>query len=218
MGKYREIKASLKHKTPLWRQARMISGHPVGCGAAAWAIVYGYWNAYRGKTKLFNGYDILHNNHVEDTNDPEIKSVMGKIAQYIGTDYGDIGGQYGMTAPRKMPRGVKYAKKMGYSKTSCTRWRGGEFPKFSEVKKNLDKDRPVILLIHADGFGIANHYVVIEKAVKKQKRVLGKWRDRDVRYYVNFGNGSRKWIYVREKGVNDHKVYSSFSAYFINVA
>ena len=79
MTRYREIKAELKHKTPAWGQARMISGHPVGCGATAWAIVCGYWNSYRGKQRLFNGYDIKHNSDYDDTHDPEIKLVMGKI-------------------------------------------------------------------------------------------------------------------------------------------
>jgi len=222
---YREIKEELTRTfptewhTPKWNQPQMISGHPVGCGATAWAIVYAYWKAFKGKNNLFEGYDVYNKSSVNNSNDEQIKTVMGKIAYYTETDYGNLGGQYGFTQPMNMCNGIKYAQEIGgYKNSTCERIRGTEFNKFDQIKQYIGNDKPVILLIDKDGEGIPNHYVVIEAAVKIQKKPLWRWYDRDVKYLVNYGWGdTRKWIYVREVGDDTHEVYTAASAYLIDV-
>ena len=73
---------------------------------------------------------------------------------------------------------------------------------FNGIYDSLAEDRPVILLINADGIGAMDHYVVVEHA----KRVSGS--DAYIRYYCNFGHGlffddkkfnrknSHKWVYA----------------------
>ncbi|MBN1482924.1 hypothetical protein EH223_13400 [candidate division KSB1 bacterium] len=231
-GKYREIKASLRNTfpcgwhTPQWHQFKKGNGYNIGCGNTAWAIVYAYWKAFKGKDRLFNGYDVMNNCSPSNTYDRPISDCMKWCAKYCMTyDFVWKVGSYkgeknGFTKPSEMSRGIEYAKKLGYNGTSCRRYQGDEINKFNEVKKYLDADKPVILLIHSSGKGVADHYVVIEEAVKKQKQVIrgGRWRNRDVKYLVNNGDGrTRKWIYVMEVGRNTHENYSAFSAYLINV-
>ena len=231
MSKYREIRAELKHTfpngwhTPNWTQAEMLSGHPIGCAPTAWGIVYGYWRAFKGKNNLFGGYDVLHNYTPQHSSVQQIATVVGQISNDTETNYGGEarGDRFGLTWPKHMWKGKEYAKREGYSSARCTRIRDDEFDKFDLIKHHLDADNPVILLIkESDHRGIPNHYVVIEAAVKKQKKVWGKWRDRDVKYLVNFGHGpyatnKRDWIYVREKGKNTHKIWTSASAFLIDI-
>ena len=83
---------------------------------------------------------------------------------------------------------------------------GTESNKFEHVRRNLKANRPAILNTAVDdgrpSRKLTNHYVVIEKARKRQEKVKGKWRDRDVEYYINFGWGDkeREWISVRQRG------------------
>jgi hypothetical protein len=231
MNGYREIRAELKHTfpngwhTPSWSQAEMLSGHPIGCGPTAWGIVYGYWRAFKGGGNLFDGYDVLHNFTREHSSDQQIARVSGQISEDTETNYGGEAREdrFGLTWPMHMCKGIEYAKRKGYRSAGCTRIRGVEFNKFNRIKGHLDADNPVILLIReSDRRGIPNHYVVIEAAVKKQKKVWGRWRDRDVKYLVNFGHGpygtnKRDWIYVREKGRNIHKIWTSGSAFLIDL-
>jgi hypothetical protein len=234
-AKYREIKAELTRTfpcgwhTPQWSQFYH-NGYPIGCGNTAWAIVYAYWAAFKGKTKLFKGHDVRNNDKCGDRDDEKIKQCMIDCNRYCETRDVKVGDKkWGRTMPENMGNGIRYAKVWGYMQSSCGRDRGTEFSKFDKVKRHLDADKPAILLIHNDGIGIPYHYVVIEAAVKKQKRIAGKWRDRDVKYLINFGhcatykekNGKeqqgRRWIYVREVGVNTHKVYSAFSVFLPTV-
>jgi len=230
MGKYREITAELQHTfpngwhTPAWDQLHMLSGHPLGCGPTAWGIVYGYWSAFQGKTRLFDGFDVASHYGSSPGRETKVAEAVGEISNDTDTNYGGevINSRFGLTWPKNMPDGIKYAKRCGYNGAKCTRWRGTEFKKFRAIRDELKADRPVILLIKSDGRGIPNHYVVVEKAILKQKKVLGKWRDRDVHYVVNFGHGSegrsgRKDIWVRETGRNDHKLYTAASAFLIRL-
>jgi hypothetical protein len=209
MYEYRTITAKLKKSTPLWTQKDKPNGYPSGCGNAAWAILYGYWFQNRGKIKLFEG---------TDPNDLLLEAQI-EMSKYNDTKYGSHkGSKYGRTYPSKMCRTTRYAKKRGYT-ISCSRDRGREFSKFEKVKKSLDADRPVILLLNNPLKALSTlHYVVIEEAEKKQrKRKNGKWRDRKVRYRVNDGHGHRKWITVREKGINDDKRTGSFSMFHVTI-
>lgn len=212
---YRTISAQLRHQTPLWMQFRKSSGHPIGCGPAAWAIVFGYWKQFKGAGALLPGVNMPHTQVLNDT---ALESAMLEIARDAGTTYGQYrGNKFGRSMPRNMCGGQRYAQRRGY-RTRCYRIRGTEFDKFRQVKRWLDQDKPVIILINDPARAFSSlHYPVIEKAELKQKKVLGRWRDRDVRYYVNFANGERKWIWVREVGVNRHPHTGSFSMFLFDI-
>jgi len=234
-AKYREIKAELTHTfpcgwhTPQWSQFR-VRGYPIGCGNTAWAIVYAYWAAFKGKTRLFDGLNVRdHDRCCQECNE-KIKNCMRDCNRHCETRDVKVGSKkWGRTMPENMSDGIMYAKNKGYMQSSCGRDRGTEFSKFDKVKNHLRADKPAILLINHEGIGIPYHYVVIEAAVKKQKRVAGNWSNRDVKYLVNFGlcasynddnnkeQKGRRWIYVREYGVNTHKVYSAFSVFLPTV-
>ena len=146
---------------------------------------------------------------------------MTEINKILGSTHGTYKGKkWGRTTPSKMKKVENYIKKRGYN-CSIERVRGSEFNKFRKVKKALDKNKPVIILINDPGKAFTTlHYPVIEKAELKQKKVAGKWRDRDVRYYVNLGTWKkdyREWITVREKGLNDQKRTGSFSMFILDI-
>jgi len=205
-GKYRTIEAHLQHKTQPWGQVLNSKGYPCGCGATAWTIVFGYWKEHRGKTRLLEGGSSALPEH------------MREIARIMGTTHGTYKGQkWGRTMPRKMPKACKYVRNRGYN-CSIKRVRDTEFNKFWKVKAALDKDKPVIVLINNPKKAFSSlHYPVIEKAELKQKKVLGKWRNRDVRYFVNMQGGSYNWIWVREVGRNTHKHTGCFSMFFLDI-
>lgn len=228
-GASRNVTASLKHvfpsgwHTPKWRQFVKSNGHAIGCGPVAWAVVYGYWRAFKGKDKLFDGVDVKTMDRAKHSDDGKVRDCIWALAQYCDTkdrSYKKV--KVGYTPPGQMKDGLKYARRYGYHRSTVRRHRSNEFDKFDEIRKELDADRPVILLLRDSGFGIPNHYVVIEAGSKRQRKIAGKWRNRDVKYLVNFcwgdreGNG-RKWVYVREKGINDHKVHSATSAFLIDL-
>jgi len=43
---------------PHLKQPKNILGYPVGCGSTAWAMVYAYWKQFKGRSLLFDGYDL----------------------------------------------------------------------------------------------------------------------------------------------------------------
>jgi hypothetical protein len=212
---YRTQSASLPHQTPLWWQTYKASGHPVGCGASAWAIVFGYWKQYRGKTNLLEGISMPHS---QTRDDRDLAKHMEEIASLMGSTYGTYQGKkWGRSTPGNMEKAKKYVTRRGY-RCSIQRVRGTEYNKFRKVRDALRQNRPVILLINNPVKAFSSlHYVIIEKAELKQKRVLRKWRDRDVRYYVNMANNSHKWIWVRELGINQHKRTGSFSMFILDI-
>ncbi len=219
---YRDIMDVLNHTfhrsgrwhTPAWRQIRKPNRQAIGCGNAAWAIVYGYWRQHKRKTNLFNGDNVDTTNSGQDS----IAQCMRDCAAY--TETRDVINNQGFTWPRKMCQGIQYAKEKGYRISSCRRIRGNEFSKFDQVFSWIQADKPAIFLISSKGRMAADHYVVIEGACKRQKRNRRKWRNRDVRYLVNWGHGigtPPKWIYVREFGRNTHRVYSGFSIFLVDI-
>lgn len=217
-GDYRDISAELSHScwsghhTPRWSQFRKPNGYAIGCGPCAWAIVYGYWAKCKNYNRLFDGD--------WSSGSGNIRRCMEDVAGYCDTrDVREKTGKMGYTAPKDMPDGVKYARNKGYGNTTCTRvQKTNEFDKFAAIHPYIDADKPCILLLNESGFGFPNHYVVIEKATKRQKKVLGNWRDRDVFFTVNIGTGDpSKEIWTREYGINEHKHYSTFDVYLIDV-
>lgn len=222
-GPHRTIKAELSHRldsdhiTPRWYQPLIDDYHPIGCGNVAWAITLSYWHKHKGKSSLFSDPNISS----KDNNFPEVRQTMNKLAQYTETDFGQAGSAvYGRTWPKNMCKGVKFAKDKGYAGTRCLRIRGTEFNKFNQIANYLRQDKPVILTIKAKGRGIIlDHMVVIEKAHKIQEKVGSHWRDREVKYLVNYGWGkASKWISVRQKGINKGKLHSAGSAFLIDVS
>jgi hypothetical protein len=215
---YREIKAELDHGTPRWYQTYLSSGYPVGCGATAWAIVFGYWKEHKGKIKLLRGVDMPYEQ--QGQSDTVIGTEMARIAQIMDTTYGSWQGKkYGRTTGGKMMDADIYVKSAGYTNVTIDRIRGTEYDKFRRVKEWLDLDRPVIILTNeSDAAFTSLHYPVIEKATLRQKKVLGHWQDRDVYYSVNMGDGrANTEIWVREYGGNDHPHTGSFSMFLLNI-
>ncbi len=223
--KHRNIYAQLRnrfpnnHFTPRYKQFKKSNGHSIGCGNTAWAIVYGYWNAFHNKKNLFNRHDIKNNAQWNDSYDPQVKDCMYKTARFTGTiDVLPRTKKFGMTRPSQLPKGAFYAKSKGYRGTSCRKHNGREYSKFDHAYNSLRGNKPCMLLMHSDGKGIVNHYVVIEAANKSQRRYIRRWRNRDVRYLVNYGGGkASKWIHVRDWGRNQHKVYTATSLYTVDV-
>lgn len=209
--------AAQRH-TPQWYQHKIDNYHSVGCGPVSWAMVYAYWYQFKGTTQLFSTPGIAG----VGGGDPSLVAPMDELAHHTETDYGQFNTQlYGRTWPGNFCGGIEYAKKRGYGHSRCLRVRGTEFDKFEHVKGHLQADKPVVLLIKADGRGmILNHLVVVERARIKQEKVNGKWRDRDVEYFVNYGWGESdsKWISVRQRGGNDGEIVSTGSAYLIDVS
>jgi hypothetical protein len=219
MGEYREFKGQLNHSTPRWYQTETSSGYPVGCGATAWAIVFGYWKEHKGKTKLLPSLTRMPHPQTSE-HDPELAPEMQEIGKTMDTTYGEwMNKKYGRTIGGKMMDAEKYVKNKGYTNVSIERVRGDEFDKFRRVKEWLDLDRPVIILTNESDHAFTSlHYPVIEKATLRQKKVLSKWHDRDVYYSVNMGNGGpNEEIWVREKGGNDHPHTGSFSMFLLNI-
>lgn len=220
---YSELKNSFSAgvHTPSWYQIEVDGGYPVGCAATAWAIVYGYWRQFKGAGRLFDSLDLTDKwESAGATNHVEIQDAMRSCASAMGTSYGGEGDEkYGLTWPWDTCKATSYGSDLGYS-TSCSRDRGSEYSKFDKINGALSDDRPAILLIGADENDvIGNHYVVVEAAEKSQMKYLWVWHDRNVKYLVNYGWGGndRKWIYVRDWGLNQHDVYSSFSNYTISL-
>ena len=223
--KIRHLRVKLKHKfhkdhyTPRWKQFDKPNGAAIGCGPVAWAILYSYWHRFKAKTKLFKGKNINTKITARNSTKSPIKEVITELYSVCGTTEKPYKGKIqGFTPPKRMQRGINYAKRCGYKNSTAGRTRGSEFSKFSKVAAHLNADKPVILLIKSDGLGIPNHYVVIEEACKNQEKRRRKWRDKAVKYFVNYCWGKpSKWIYVREVGRNKHKVHTAGSVYLVNV-
>ena len=218
LAQRRTIKGELKQSTPAWYQTKRDSGHPVGCGATAWAVVYGYWKQYKGKSNLLDGISMPHRQTGQ--NDPDLRAAMEEIAKDMDTKYFSYKGKkYGRTDPWNMEKGKRYGERRGYS-VSVKRIRGTEFSKVGKVIPHIRDDKPAFILINDPKKPISTlHYVVIEKANKTQKKVWGKWRNRGVFYYVNFDwmSGLRRDIWVRMVGINPHKRWGSFSIFLIDI-
>jgi hypothetical protein len=223
---YRHVKDELNNlltcqprHTPPWAQIQTSDGHSIGCGNTAWAILFAYWKQFRGKTGLFDGYNVDTTN----SSAAPIAECMRQCAEYCDT-YFMRTDDMAINWPRRMEGGIRYAETKGYPNSSVNRIQGTEFSKFDQVISQIREDKPAILMMSTKGAGhIANHYVVIEGADKTQMRRVswGHWWDRDVDYLVNWGWGTSKpptWIRVREWGINDGPVYGSFSIYLVNVA
>ncbi len=203
--------------TPAWYQPwRSIGGkdYPVGCGPAAWTILYAYWKQFKGKSNLFQS-DLSGRcfNQAGEPND-----VMWRIADLTGTTYGDVGEPYGFTRPSRMGDGICYAKEKGYSDASVVRYRSGEREKWRKIDREIQADRPVILTINVRGntnFGFPDHYVVVERTLHMPRPGVDTYG-----YFVNMAHGSNptdgyphKWIFTVQKGVDD----SAFSAYLVRM-
>ncbi len=206
-------------QTPNWYQERPDNYHPVGCGPVAWATLYAYWYKFKGKNRIFNTPDI----YTRSPSDPVVAAAVNELGHQTETDLGQFNeSTYGRTWPKNFCKGIKYAKNRGYRHSRCQRIQGTEFNKFSHIKRYLQADKPVVLLIKHDGRGaILDHLVVVEGARIRQEKVNGKWRDRDVEYLVNFGWQSKtksEWISVRQRGRNQGKIYSAGSAFLVDVS
>jgi hypothetical protein len=224
-GEHREETVALKsgsgvRHSPRWFQTTRSNGHPVGCGATAWAIAFGYWAQHKGKTRLFD-FDVSTHFGQSSETDPALAPVMQEIADEMGTTYPEWNGKkYGRTLAGNMCKGLEYARKRGYH-TRCFRIRGSEFEKYEIVKHWIENDKPAILLNNDPAKAFTTlHYPVIEGARKRQERSAGAWRDRDVEYLVNWGAGNRdsEWISVRQVGVDTQKRYGSFSIFLFDIS
>jgi hypothetical protein len=202
-------------RLPSWNQPRDPDGYPVGCGNTAWAMVYAYWQRFKAETNLFPGLNLARMSRASDCYyGGPISDVMWEIGRLTETEYGeDEDGKYGRTQAWNMPQGIDYAKNQGYSRASCVRWRGEERKKWDALDADIRADRPVILSIHHDGYGLLDHAVSIEATVYVERSGSDA-----IGYLVNFGWGENadvtlKWIYTRPTWYDPH--YSVFDAYLV---
>lgn len=186
--------------TPRWAQFhRRYSGYTgmaaVGCGALAHALVLAYWQQNKGF------YGLLYDGDLHDLDD----SVREEFTIHIGNalDTRPVAGQ-GYTPPYKMKKIVDYLAAKGYSGEVRERF-GGYDSKFNGIYDSLAEDRPVILLINADGIGAMDHYVVVEHA----KRVSGS--NAYIRYYCNFAWGEWAFTDTKSGDWNSHKWVYAFN-------
>lgn len=187
--------ASLKHRIDLYQTPNLRQFERnfkdgkknfVGCGATAWAIVYGYWKQFKGKDRLFNGIDLtpFWQMYVK-MNNPIVNQVVIACADFVQTVYGPWGGS---ATPLNMPKAKQYGISKGYA-TLAHRIDGTYFNKLDAIIAELRADRPVIMGINADGIGAITHYVVVERAER-----VGS----DIKYTCNFGWGDYyKTIYAK---------------------
>ncbi len=225
LAEYRTLQAELKQSfkegghTPRWYQTEKSDGKPIGCGNTAWAIAFGYYAAFKGMPNLFDGNILAHYSQTSRT-DPFVMPAMEEIARYTKSTYGTYKGKgWGRTLGGNMCKGLKYAQKKGLF-TRCFRLRGTEFDKARQAKAWLEQDKPGILLINDPKTAFSTlHYPVVEGVRIKQKKVAGKWHDRDVDYLVNLGGGDKsKWINVRQVGKDTRMRYGSFSLFLFDVS
>ncbi|MEW6364913.1 MAG: VCBS repeat-containing protein [Acidobacteriota bacterium] len=201
-------------RTPSWTQPFDDSDYPVGCGNTAWAMIYAYWQRFKSKTNLFPGLNLSKLSRDRDCYfGGPISDVMWEIGDLCETVYGTHadGDKYGMTYPWKQEHGVEYARDQGYSSASVVRWRGGEYNKWDAIDAEIRADRPVILLVNAEGWGFPNHYPVIEATVYVERRGSDA-----VGYLANFGwsdTFAPRWFYSRPTWYDPHQ--SVFDAYFL---
>ena len=205
-------KAAAPWHTAQWNQFNKPDGSPIGCGAIAWGIVYGYWDAFKNKPLLFGaGTNALSYSGNYGTYNAAIRAGITSTSEVMGTYQGGV-------SPADMELGIKYAKSVGYAGSWVTRNYGTEHNKFATAAIALRNNRPCILAIHSDGIGSVDHAVVIEAARKTQTKYLFRWHDRNVYYTVNYGWGNvKKEICVRDFGANQNAVYTSTALYDIVV-
>lgn len=217
-AEHQRISASLSHPTPLWYQPVLHEGYPEGCGPVAWTILYGYWDLYRG-TDLFPGAPL--NTSKSGTTSSRVMAAITRIAVLVELSYRQKVGEVklpgtntvildrgsrkkvGSTQNSKMCQGIKWAQERGFRHSRCFRLRGSEFQKFDHVYRYLKDDKPVIISMSTKGHKSTNHLVVVERAEKIQEKVGSNWRDREVRYFINYGWGGKTgWISSRQVGAN----------------
>lgn len=160
----------------------------IGCGPVALAINLAYWQQKKGKSGLFDSSDLLSKKPYE------VKENFKDIWKTVKTSKAL---NLGYTPTCNMVLIKDYINRRGYS---CTveRKNGTYDPKFNMIYDCLAEDRPVIMLIKAEGIGIPDHYVVIQHAVRKS--AIGQ---SSIRYCCNYGWGYvLKWVYAfSEKAV-----------------
>lgn len=199
--------------TPRWVQFNVDYQPPageaaVGCGALAHALVLAYWQEKKDFPGLLSHQYLIpikingeHINQEKFQPERDVKSEILQIAIDLGTTKAL---SMGYTAPYKMKRIDNYVNSKGYSCSVRERF-GGYDSKFNGIYDSLAEDRPVILLINADGIGAMDHYVVVEHA----KRVSGS--NAYIRYYCNFAWGEWAFTDTKSGGWNSHKWVYAFN-------
>ncbi len=152
--------------------------YPIGCGATAYGVVYSYWQAFKGKSNLFLGVDMLApSNYLYGWRDsPGIYSSIKSIAQYCDTIWDNNGGGVSVFT---MEKGKNYAKDHGYPSTTSSwlTYGADQFVLFDKIAGAIAGDRPPIVTVNVDKGGVPvigvspNHYVVAEEAKKTIYRV-----------------------------------------------
>ena len=226
--------AKLKNETIRWKQSKNSNGYPCGCGNTAWAIVYAYWQQFKGRDKLF--VDVRGNSlDLEDYNysivcdyDSEITteenyiynaqwelfantnsinlSTWGFNAFWSVTPPVEI--KNGLTWPCDMNKGGDYGKNRGYSMSLGWRNYGSDgWRKTTNfIYDSINADKPAILLIATSGL-VANHYVVIEKITERYWAKTGEPIEVEFRANFGWGSGSKTIYSLSDKWRgNDFKV------------
>lgn len=220
----KERTAKLKNQTIKWNQSKNPNGYPAGCGNTAWAIVYAYWQQFKGKDQLFvdvsgdslelkkyNGYgycqlkpditiekNYIYNAQWELFAHTNSINILRWGFNSLWSFNPPVEIKNGLTWPSDMNKGMKYGKNRGYSMSLGWRNYGSDgWRKTTNfIYDSINADKPAILLIATSGL-IASHYVVIEEITERYWAKTGE--PIEVKLRANWGgtdNGSRcKTIY-----------------------
>ncbi len=229
------VSGNIHYALPCWTQLKFPDGNNkgqyIGCGPVAWAMVYAYWNAFKGKTNLFP---------VSIKKDPLYKEVgcsytdtfynvkapvwstMKEIHDCLGTTHSLVEcASYGLTMPLDMPKGMQYAKNKGYSfnvNTECN------LMIYNNIYNEICADRPVIIYMDAWNFNgnkTSLHYTVAygagRKIYKSTNVVTEFWMD------LNMGwGGIHKQVYClsesfRTWNSEDGSMATCYNYYQVNL-
>ncbi len=164
-----------------------------GCGATAWALLYGYWDCcdYRGYRDI--GCDLIEGGGAPLYNNWAVRDCIWYIVPRIGTYC--VGSQ-GATNPWNMYKGYKWATYRGCGISISTKrtapclawtWNGPRDRAIDEIKNN---HRPALV-----GFGCTSaHYALAYGYKYRRYTTPGVTWARQRRVRVNMGWGcSRRW-------------------------
>jgi hypothetical protein len=157
-----------------------------GCGATAWALVYGWWDRTGRNTILIDGTAPLYNNNA-------VRDCTWYVVDRVGTY---CVGSSGATNPWNMYKGYRWAQHRGSGWSYQYKWTSPCFgwtwdgPRDLAINTIKDTRRPVII-----GTGCSSaHYPVAYRYKYRRYRVWGVTWARQRRFYCNMGWGcSKQW-------------------------
>lgn len=206
-------------RTPTWAQTfDYYTGngvkYPVGCGPTAWAIVYGYWDEFKGKSKLF-GTGWKPSDQLYEIYPAPAKAAMDYLRVQLGTFHGGdvFSNTWGATWPVNMVKGNTYAEHCGYSASVSvkyfTDWTGCMSFAWEEIKA----DRPLVLYYAPKAGSL--HYGVVEGVTRRYWSNTSAATELGLLVNYGWGTSTKKWIYAFTD--TNKNVTASYELYSLNI-